>query len=96
MSGDHKAGERLTDEQFAEVYSAISIGYDGPPDMSPWVRDWLGPDGGMLNVLNELRDERARLEQLEAAVSAVYVSLTGGKLRGLAGEEPSAPPEIVG
>ncbi|MCM6776264.1 hypothetical protein NDR87_18780 [Nocardia sp. CDC159] len=66
---------RLTDEQLAEIAHAIPYSYeagDYPPDLSDWARVWLGPDGGTLALLNELRAERARLNQLEERIRQHY------------------------
>lgn len=63
--------DRLTDEQFTELERAIPYSYeagDYPEDLSDWAREWIGPDGGTLSLLNELRAERARI----AAVLALH------------------------
>lgn len=57
---------RLTDEQFDEIRHAIPLLYQGGSleDFSPWVQEWIGPDGGTLSLLNELKSERELSERL--------------------------------
>ncbi|WP_280389850.1 hypothetical protein [Nocardia wallacei] len=53
--------DRLTDEQFAELLRTVPLTYEGGNEMlSDWAREWLGPDGGVLSLLYELRNERER------------------------------------
>ena len=58
--------ERLTDEQFAEIERAVPWpnlgGSLDDPEISAWARRWIGPDGGTLSLLNELKAERARVD----------------------------------
>ncbi len=53
-------GQRLTDEQFAELRRDVPLTYQGKSmdELSPWAQEWLGPDGGVLALLNELAAER--------------------------------------
>ncbi|WP_280465639.1 hypothetical protein [Nocardia brasiliensis] len=55
--------DRLTDEQFEALNRLLPLTYEGLPfeELPAWMRDWLGPDGGVLALLNELRTERLRL-----------------------------------
>jgi hypothetical protein len=54
--------DRLTDEQFAELLHTVPLTYEGGNEvLSDWAREWLGPDGGVLSLLNEVRNERERL-----------------------------------
>ncbi|WP_068059291.1 hypothetical protein [Nocardia xishanensis] len=76
-------GDRLSDELFDEISHAIPFPYMGgdyPENLSQQAREWIGPDGGTLSLLNELRDERARLAEAVQAMSKsrmmepIYVS----------------------
>ncbi|WP_280320023.1 hypothetical protein [Nocardia wallacei] len=68
--------DRLTDEQFAELLHYIPLTYEGLAleDMPEWMggrqgpdgweHGWLGPDGGVLSLLAELKAERERSARL--------------------------------
>lgn len=71
--------ERLTDEQFDDLLHYIPLTYEGFPlqempawmtgSAGPdgeWVHGWLGPDGGVLSLLNELKAERERADRMAA------------------------------
>jgi hypothetical protein len=61
---------RLTDEQFTALLRGIPLFYEGGTldDLPEWAREWVGPDGGTLSLLNELKAERDRA----AAVLALH------------------------
>lgn len=66
---------RLTDAQFDELLRAIPYPYeagDYPEDLSEWAREWIGPDGGTLSLLNELAAERSRRKDAVAAMDVFY------------------------
>jgi hypothetical protein len=58
----------LTDEQFAELLHGIPLTYQGGTldDLPEWAREWVGPDGGTLSLLNELKAERDRTARIVA------------------------------
>ncbi|MFE7744404.1 hypothetical protein [Nocardia sp. NPDC057455] len=56
--------ERMSDELFTEIARAIPYSYeagDYPDDLSDEAREFLGPDGGTLALMNELKAERERV-----------------------------------
>lgn len=55
---------RLTEDQFREITAAVIRPHFGAsphdPEVSVWAREWLGADGGVRRLLEELRAERGR------------------------------------
>lgn len=67
--------DRLTDDQFAEIERAIPYSYEAgeyPDDLSEWGREWLGPDGGTLALLAELKAERELLQSILDAIASFF------------------------
>ncbi|GAB4590157.1 hypothetical protein [Nocardia sp. IFM 10818] len=61
---------RLTDAEFDEIAAAIHYSYEAgtyPSGLSTRARDFLGPDGGLLALLAELRAERRRTTASETS-----------------------------
>jgi hypothetical protein len=73
---------RLPDALFAQLAHFLPLTYEGFPwqdgpawlvgtvlPNGEWVYGWLGPDGGVLSLLNELKNERQRADALALALT---------------------------
>lgn len=79
---------RLPDALFAQLVRFLPLTYEGFPwDEGPswlvgsalpngeWVYGWLGPDGGVLALLDELKHERQRADALAVALTSARLRL---------------------